>query len=59
MVNVWLLIWFTVVPEQGVKYHHLGTFDNETVCRADLRVASVLVNDTTETIECIGVKTDD
>tara|TARA_R110000782_G_scaffold3535_5_gene12954 strand:- start:723 stop:902 length:180 start_codon:yes stop_codon:yes gene_type:complete len=59
MVNVWLLIWFTVVPEQGVKYHHLGNFDNETVCRSELRVASVLVNDTTETIECIGVNTDD
>tara|TARA_R110000772_G_scaffold137187_1_gene246045 strand:+ start:113 stop:286 length:174 start_codon:yes stop_codon:yes gene_type:complete len=56
---IWALIWFTVMPEVGVRYHHLGNFANETVCMAELRIASVLVNDPTETIECIGVKLND
>tara|TARA_R100001377_G_scaffold5117_1_gene2955 strand:+ start:5828 stop:6001 length:174 start_codon:yes stop_codon:yes gene_type:complete len=56
---IWTLIWFTVIPEVGVSYHHLGNFANETVCMAELRIASVLVNDPTETIECIGVKLND
>ena len=56
MKLMFLLIWFNAVPEQGVRYHHLGTFDNETLCRAELRIASVLVNSKTEIIECIGVK---
>lgn len=51
----WLLIWFTVVPDVGVRYHHLGVFSNETQCMSALRMASVLVNSPTETIECIGV----
>jgi|TARA_R110000822_G_scaffold93068_1_gene214386 hypothetical protein len=50
-----LLIWFTVMPEIGVRYHHLGSFDSEIMCKAELRIAAVLVNDPTETIECIGV----
>jgi len=56
---VWLLLWFHVVPEQGVRYHHLGTFSNETICKAELKEASVLVNDKLEAIECIGVKLND
>ena len=56
MKSIFLLIWFNAVPEQGVRYHHLGTFDNETICQAQLRIASVLVNNKQETIECIGVQ---
>jgi hypothetical protein len=56
---VWILIWFVVVPENGVRYYHLGTYDNETLCKVGLRDASVMVNDKNETIECIGVKIDD
>jgi hypothetical protein len=59
MKLMFLLIWFYSVPEQGVRYHHLGTFDNETICMAELRIASVLVNDKLETIECIEVQVDD
>jgi len=55
---VWILIWFVVVPENGVRYYHLGTYDNETLCKVGLRDASVMVNDKNETIECIGVKID-
>jgi len=56
---IFLLIWFQVVEEQGVRYHHLSTHTNETLCMDELRHASVLVNDKTETIECVGVKVDD
>jgi hypothetical protein len=59
MKSIFLLIWFNAVPEQGIRYHHLGTFDNETICQAQLRIASVLVNNKQETIECIGVQIDD
>ena len=59
MKSIFLLIWFNTVPEQGVRYHHLGTFNNETICMAQLRIASVLVNNKQETIECIGVQIDD
>ena len=55
----WRLIWFVVVPEVGVRYYHLGTYENETVCETSLRNASVMVNDKNETIECIGVQVDD
>ena len=55
----WILIWFVVVPEVGVRYYHLGTYDNETMCETSLRNASVMVNDKNETIECIGVQVDD
>jgi len=55
---IWILIWFVVVPENGVRYYHLGTYDNETLCNVGLRDASVMVNDKNETIECIGVKID-
>lgn len=59
MKLIFLLIWFDAVPEQGVRYHHLGTYDSETICMAQLRIASVLVNNKQETIECIGVQIDD
>jgi hypothetical protein len=55
---VWILIWFVVIPENGVKYYHLGTYDNETLCKTGLRDASIMVNDTNETVECIGVQVD-
>jgi hypothetical protein len=59
MKLIFLLIWFDAVPEQGVRYHHLGTFDNETMCMTELRIASVLVNNKQETLECIGVRIND
>jgi hypothetical protein len=55
----WILIWFVVVPEVGVRYYHLGTYDNETMCETALRAASVMVNDKQETIECIGIQLND
>ena len=55
----WILIWFVVVPEVGVRYYHLGTYDNETMCETALREASVMVNNKQETIECIGVQLND
>tara|TARA_B110000483_G_scaffold239073_1_gene316897 strand:- start:1326 stop:1490 length:165 start_codon:yes stop_codon:yes gene_type:complete len=54
-----MLIWFAVIPEVAVRYHHLDTFDNETLCKAELKVASVMVNNARETIECIGVTIND
>ena len=59
MKLIFLLIWFDAVPEQGVRYHHLGTFDNETMCMTELRIASVLVNNKQQTLECIGVRIND
>jgi hypothetical protein len=59
MNTVWLLIWFVFVPDVGVKYYHLGTYENETFCSTALRDAAVMVNDKNETVECIGVQTDD
>ena len=59
MKLIFLLIWFDAVPEQGVRYHHLGTFDNETMCMTELRIASVLLNNKKETLECIGVRIND
>ena len=59
MSTIWMLIWFVVVPEQGVRYYHLGTYDNETLCKTGLRDASIMVNDKNETVECIGVQVDD
>jgi hypothetical protein len=59
MNMIWMLIWFVVVPEQGVRYYHLGTYDNETLCKTGLRDASIMVNDKNETVECIGVQVDD
>ena len=59
MKLIFLLIWFDAVPDQGVRYHHLGTFDNETMCMTELRIASVLVNNKQETLECIGVRIND
>lgn len=56
---VWILIWFVLVPEQGVKYYHLGTFKNETFCKNALKDAAVMVNDKNETVECVGVDVDD
>mgnify|MGYP000072144435 CR=1 FL=1 len=59
MKIIYLLIWFNTTPDQGIRFHHLGTFANETICEAELRIASVLVNNPTETISCIGVRVDD
>ena len=59
MNTIFILIWFVVVPDVGVKYYHLGTYDNETMCETALRDASVMVNNKQETIECIGVTLDD
>ena len=59
MNTVWLLIWFVLVPENGVRYYHLGTYDNETLCNTGLRDASVMVNATNETVQCIGVQIGD
>ena len=59
MNTIWMLIWFVVVPEQGVRYYHLGTYDNETLCKTGLGDASIMVNDKNETVECIGVQVDD
>jgi hypothetical protein len=58
MNTIWMLIWFVVVPENGVRYYHLGTYDNETLCKTGLRDASIMVNDKNETVECIGVQVD-
>lgn len=59
MNTIWILIWLVVAPEQGVRYYHLGTYENETLCNAALKDASVMVNDKNEAIECIGVTVDD
>ena len=59
MNTVWLLIWFVLVPDNGVRYYHLGTYDNETLCNTGLRDASVMVNATNETVQCIGVQVND
>lgn len=59
MNMIWLLVWFVVIPEQGVRYYHLGTHDNETLCLSALKDATIMVNENNETIECIGVNTDD
>tara|TARA_B100000497_G_C7323306_1_gene215367 strand:- start:298 stop:471 length:174 start_codon:yes stop_codon:yes gene_type:complete len=56
---IYLLIWFVVEPEIGVKYHHLSTHQNIAVCMSELKIASVLVNDELETMECIGVQVND
>ena len=57
--TVWILLWLVLVPENGVRYYHLGTYDNETLCKTGLRDASVMVNDTNETVQCIGVQVND
>jgi len=59
MNTIFILIWFVVIPETGVRYYHLGTYDNETMCDTALRAASVMVNDKQETIECIGIQLND
>jgi hypothetical protein len=59
MSTTWLLIWFVFVPDVGVKYYHLGTYENETFCSTALRDAAVMVNDKNETVECIWVQVDD
>jgi hypothetical protein len=53
---IYLLIWFIFSPDQGVRYHHLSTHANETLCKAQLKHASVLVSDKSQTLECIGVE---
>jgi hypothetical protein len=59
MKLMFLLIWFYAIPEQDIRYHHLGSFENETKCMTELRHASVLVNNKLETIACIEVQIDD
>lgn len=56
MNTVWILMWFVFVPDQGVRYYELGTYDNETLCRAGMKGATVMVNSDNETIDCIGVR---
>jgi|TARA_R110000744_G_scaffold25597_2_gene63406 hypothetical protein len=50
-----LLLWFTIIPELGVRYYHLGSYDSEIICKNELKIAAVLVKGPTETIKCIGV----
>ena len=52
---MWLLIWFVFMEDQGVRYHHLDTFTAETLCTVHLKKASVMVNDKSETIQCVFV----
>ena len=52
-------MWFVVEPEIGVRYHHLSTHENITMCMSELKIASVLVNDKSETMECVGVRLHD
>jgi len=59
MNTVWILLWLVLVPESGIRYYHLGTYDNETLCKSGLRDAAVMVNDTNETVQCIGVQVND
>ncbi len=59
MNTVWVLLWLVLVPENGIRYYQLGTYDNETLCKSGLRDAAVMVNDKNETVECIGVQVDD
>jgi len=51
-----ILLWVNFIPDQGIRYHHLGTFDNKTLCMAQLKYASVMVNDKSETLECIQIE---
>jgi|TARA_B110000285_G_C14686398_1_gene407079 hypothetical protein len=53
---VWILIWMQFVPDQGIYYHHLGTFNNKTLCGGALGKARVLVNDPSETLQCIELE---
>ena len=53
---VWILLWMQFIPDKGIQYHHLDTFDNKTLCGAALTNARVLVNDPSETIQCIGLE---
>ena len=48
-------MWFVFMEDQGVRYHHLDTFTAETLCTVNLKKASVMVNDKSETIECVFV----
>ena len=59
MKTIFILVWFVLVPEQGIRYYHLGTYDGEILCKTALKDASVMVNDKNETVECIGVQVDD
>ena len=34
MNTVWILLWLVLVPENGIRYYHLGTYDNETLCKS-------------------------
>jgi|TARA_B110000858_G_scaffold168486_1_gene197006 hypothetical protein len=56
MKYIWLLIWFQVLPEQGVNYHHLNTFKTDVLCGAELTSARVMSNHSTETITCLRIE---
>jgi len=51
-----ILLWVNFIPDQGIRYHHLGTFDNKTMCMVELKYASVMVNDKSETLECVEIE---
>ena len=53
---VWILILMQFIPDEGIRYHHLDTFNNKTLCGGALGQARVLVNDPSETLQCIEVK---
>ena len=53
--NMWLLIWFTFIPDQGIKYYHIDTFRAETLCKVAQGKAVVLAREKTESLECIFV----
>jgi len=53
---VWILIWMQFVPDEGIRYHHLDTFNNKTLCGGDTGKARVLVNDPSETLQCIELE---
>jgi len=54
--NMWLLIWFVFIPDQGIKYYHLDTFTSETMCKVGMSQAVVLAYDKKEVLECIYIK---
>ena len=52
---VWILIWMQFVPDKGIRYYHLGTYDNKILCGTGFSAALVMVNDPSETLQCIEI----